>query len=139
MNSIFSTQKVRLLFALALGLFLALPCVLHAEEVEIQLVEVIGMMVIPGDNPLDDPEQFPPTPIQPNGFHASIHGRTLSVTRLQTSIPSAPVTVVNAATGNVVLSRQLTSSMSEQIGTLGMHVLHIETDGGALIGQFVVQ
>lgn len=139
MNSIFSTQKVHLLFALALGLFLALPCVLHAEEVEIQLVEVIGMMVIPGDNPLDDPEQFPPTPIQPNGFHASINGSTLSVTKLQTSIPSAHVTVVNAATGNVVLSRQLTSSMSEQIGTSGMHVLHIQTDGGALVGQFVVQ
>lgn len=139
MNSIFSTQKVRLLFALALGLFLALPSVLHAEEVEIQLMEVIGIGFIPGDNPMDDPEQSPPEPPRPTTFHASINGNTLSVTKLQTSIPSAQVTVVNAATGNVVLSRQLTSSMSEQIGISGMHILHIQTDGGALIGQFVVQ
>lgn len=137
MNSIFSTRKILLLFAL--GLFFALPNVLHAEEVEIQLVEVIGMGFIQGDNPLDDPEQSPPEPPRPTTFHATINGNTLSVTKLQTSIPSAQVTVVNAATGNVVLSRQFTSSMSEQIGTSGMHVLHIQTDGGALVGQFVVQ
>ena len=115
MNSIFSTRKILLLFAL--GLFFALPNVLHAEEVEIQLVEVIGMGFIQGDNPLDDPEQSPPEPPRPTTFHATINGNTLSVTKLQTSIPSAQVTVVNAATGNVVLSRQFTSSMSEQIGT----------------------
>ena len=137
MNSIFSTRKILLLFAL--GLFFALPNVLHAEEVEIQLVEVIGMGFIQGDNPLDDPEQSPPEPPRPTTFHATINGNTLSVTKLQTSIPSAQVTVVNAATGNVVLSRQFTSSMSEQIGTSGMHVLHIQTDGGALVGQFMVQ
>ena len=43
--------------ALVLGALLTIPCVLRAEEVEIQLMEVISMQPLPGDNPLDDPEQ----------------------------------------------------------------------------------
>ena len=41
---------------LALVAFLTMPCVLRAEEVEIQLMEVIGMGTLPGDDHLDDPE-----------------------------------------------------------------------------------
>ncbi len=42
--------------AFLLSILLAMPCVLRAEEVEILLSEVIGMSVLPGDNPLDDPD-----------------------------------------------------------------------------------
>ena len=42
------------LFALVLGVLLTIPCVLRAEEVEIQLMEVIGMGTLPGDDPFDD-------------------------------------------------------------------------------------
>lgn len=54
-------MKTKIL-ALALGLLLTMPCVLHAEEVEIQLMEVVQMMPLPGDNPLDDPDRNPETP-----------------------------------------------------------------------------
>lgn len=39
------------LMALVLGAFLTIPCALRAEEVEIQLMEVIQMEPLPGDNP----------------------------------------------------------------------------------------
>ena len=46
-------------FALVLGALLTIPCVLRAEDVEIQLMEVVEMGFIEGDSPLDDPEQCP--------------------------------------------------------------------------------
>jgi len=49
-------MKTKIL-ALVLGTLLTIPCVLRADEVEIQLMEVIEMGTIPGDDPLDDPEQ----------------------------------------------------------------------------------
>ena len=39
----------------------------------------------------------------------------------------------------VVVNEQFTTTMSEQISTSGTYVLRIETAGGALVGQFVVQ
>lgn len=36
--------------ALALSILFAMPCVLHAEEVEIQLMEIIGIGFMPGDH-----------------------------------------------------------------------------------------
>ena len=127
------------LLALAVGALLAMPCVLHAEEIEIQLVEVIQMTPLPGYDPLDDPEQSEPTPTRPNDFRATINGNTLSIEKREEAIPSAQVTVVNAATGGVVVNQQFTTTLSEQIATQGVYVLHIETAGGALTGQFVVQ
>ncbi|MBO4332044.1 MAG: hypothetical protein J5875_02650, partial [Paludibacteraceae bacterium] len=44
----------------------------------------------------------------------------------------------NAQLGSVVLNQQFTESLSEPIVTSGMYVLRIETDGGALVGQFMV-
>ena len=116
--------------ALALGLLLAMPCALHAEEVEIQLMEVISLQPLPGNDPLDDPEQTSPQPTRPNNFH---------IIKLEESIPSAQATVVNASTGGIVLNQQFTTSLTEQISNTGVYVLHIETAGGALVGQFVVQ
>lgn len=124
---------------LALGLLFTMPCVLYAEEVEIQLMEVISMQPLPGDNPLDDPDQYPDEPPRPNNFRATINVNNLSITKLESSIPSAQATVVNASTGSIVLNQQFTNSLSQQISNAGVYVLHIQTTGGALVGQFMVQ
>lgn len=125
--------------ALVLGALFTMPCVLHAEEVEIQLMEVIQMEPLPGDDPLDDPIQHPTTPTRPRSFRATINGNSLSVLKQDATIPSAQATVVNAQTGSIVINQQFTNSLSEQISTLGIYVLHINTEGGALVGQFIVQ
>ena len=127
------------LLALVLGALLTIPCVLHAEEIEIQLEEVIQMTPLPGDNPLDDPEQSEPTPTRPNDFRATINGNTLSIEKREAAIPSAQAIVVNAATGGIVVNQQFTNSLLEQISVQGVYALRIETAGGALVGQFVVQ
>ena len=129
----------RTFIALAVGALLAMPCVLHAEEIEIQLVEVIQMTPLPGVDPLDGAEQSGTNPTRPNDFRATINGNTLSVSKENEAIPSAQAIVVNAATGGVVVNQQFTNTLSEQIATQGVYVLHIETAGGALVGQFIVQ
>ena len=125
--------------ALVLGALLTMPCMLYAEEVEIQLMEVISMGFIPGDGTLDNPEQSEPNPTRPTSFHATIDGNTLAINKQDEAIPSAQATVVNASTGSIVINKQFTTSLSEQISTSGVYVLHIETAGGALVGQFIVQ
>ena len=126
--------------ALVLGALLTMPCTLCAEEVVIQLMEVIGMGTLPGDNPLDNPEQSPSVPPCPSCFHATIDGTALSIINQEPDdFPSAQAIVVNASTGGIVVNEQFTSSLQEQISNAGVYVLHIETEGGALVGQFVVQ
>ena len=125
--------------AFLLSILLTVPCVLHAEEVEIQLMEVIQMEMIGGDEPLDGPTQSDENPTRPNSFRATINGSTLSISKQDEAIPSAQAIVVNAATGSIVVNEQFTTTMSEQISTSGTYVLRIETAGGALVGQFVVQ
>lgn len=127
------------IFTLALVALFALPCMLLADEVVIPLMEVIGMGTIPGDNPLDGPTQSDENPTRPTSFHATINGNMLAISIEEPSIPSAEATVVNASTGSTVLNQQFSGTLSEQIATPGVYVLHIETDGGALVGQFVVQ
>ena len=126
-------------FALVLGALLTIPCVLRAEEVEIQLMEVISMQPISGDAPLDDPIQSPGVPTRPNDFRALINGNQLSILKQESAIPSAQATVVKASTGSMVLNQQFTNSLSEQIATPCVYVLRISTAGGDLVGQFVVQ
>ncbi len=123
----------------ALAMLFAMPCVLHAEEIEIQLMEVVQMMPLPGDNPLDDSDQSPKDPPRPGSFRATINGTSLSINRQDNNIPSAQATVVNAANGSIVLNQQFTSSLLSQIANSGMYILHIQTASGALVGQFVVQ
>ena len=60
----------------ALSALLAMPCILRAEEVEIQLMEVIQMTPLPGVDPLDDPDQYPSNPPRPTNFRATINGNT---------------------------------------------------------------
>ena len=123
-----------------LAVLLAMPCILHAEEIEIQLMEVIGVGVLPGgDGPLDNPTQSGEDPTRPTDFRASINGNSLAISKRNEAIPSAQATVVNAQTGSIVVNQQFTSSLTEQIATSGVYVLHIQTAGGALVGQFVVQ
>ena len=125
--------------ALALCALFVMPCVLHAEEVEIQLMAVIEMGFIPGDSPLDDYEPIGENPTRPTDFRASIDGNTLAIEKREASIPSAHALVVNAATGSIVVNEQFTTSLLEQITISGVYVLRIDTDGGALTGQFIVQ
>ena len=132
------TMKTKIL-ALVLGAILTIPCVLRAEEVEIQLTEVVGMSIIPGDGPLDGPDTEGTTPTRPTNFRATIDGNLLAITKQEASIPFAQATVVNATTGGIVLNQQFTTSLSEQIATPSVYVLRISTAGGDLVGQFVVQ
>ena len=129
----------RTFIALVLGALLTVPCVLHAEEVEIQLMEVIQMTPLPGDDPLDDPDQYPSEPPRPRNFRATINGNTLSIEKREAAIPSAQAIVVNASTGSIVVNEQFTNSLLEQISAQGVYALRIETAGGALVGPFVVQ
>ena len=126
------------ILALALGLLFTMPYALRAEEVEITLMPVVGMGYIPGDEPLDGPSQSGDNPTRPTDFHAVRNGNTLSITKQNEDIPSARAIVVKAANGSIVLNQQFTESLSEPIATSGMYVLRIETDGGALVGQFMV-
>lgn len=129
----------RTFIALVLGALLTIPCALRAEEVEIQLMEVIQMTPLPGVDPLDGNDHMGDTPTRPTSFRATINGNTLSIEKREEAIPSAQATVVNAATGGVVVNQQFTNTLSEQIAIQGVYVLRIETAGGALVGQFIVQ
>lgn len=130
---------MRKILSLALVAFLTLPCALRAEEVVIQLMEVIQMGTLPGDDPLDGPDKEPIDPTRPTSFHATIDGNNLSITKEDENIPVAQALVVKASTGSLVLNQQFTNSLQEQIANTGVYVLRIETAGGALVGQFMVQ
>lgn len=131
-------MKTKIL-ALALSLLITMPCVLHAEEIEIQLMEVVQLIPLPGDDPLDGHSEEGTNPTRPTSFRATINGTSLSINRQDSNIPSAQATVVNAANGSIVLNQQFTSSLLSQIANSGMYILHIQTASGALVGQFVVQ
>ncbi len=126
-------------FTLVLAVLFLMPCMLRAEEVVIQLMEVVSMSQLPGEDPLDGPDDYPDVPPRPTDFRATIDGHFLRIIKQDSNIPSAQVAVVNASTGGMVLNQLMTDSMEETISNNGVYVLHIETDGGALVGQFIVQ
>ena len=72
-------KKIKFL-ALALGMILAMPMFLTAdeEEVEFQLVEVVGLQL--GDNPLDGSGEIGTPTSRPTDFLTTIAGRMLAVT-----------------------------------------------------------
>ena len=127
------------ILAMALSVLFVMPCVLHAEEIEIQLFEVIGMSPLPGDDPLDGSDTPPINPTRPNDFHATINGNSLLINKQNFDIPFAHATVVHAPTGNTVVNQQFTTCLNEQINLIGVFILHIQTAFGELIGQFIVQ
>lgn len=108
-------------------------------ETVIVLHEVIEAGFLGGDGPLDNPDEEGDTPTRPTSFRATINGNSLTILRQDNAIPSAQATVVNAQTGSIVVNQQFTSSLLEQIANAGVYVLHIQTAGSALVGQFVVQ
>ena len=126
------------IMALSVMLF-AMPSILRAEETVIPLFEVISMTPLPGDNPLDGNDHLGNLPPSPTDFHATINGNAFSITNQNNDIPSAQAIVVNASTGSIVVNEQFTESLEEQIPNAGVYVLNIQTDGGALTGQFLVQ
>ena len=126
------------IFAMVLGVLITIPYSLKADEVEIPLQVIVEMQQPNGDSPLDDAGHMGQTPTRPGDFHAVHNGNTLSITRQNSSIPSAHATVVKVSNGSIVLNQQFTESLSEQIPA-GTYVLHIQTDGGALVGQFIIQ
>ena len=126
------------IFALVLSMLIAMPCFLHAEEVEIQLFEVVGMGMIPGDDPLDNPDKEGSTPTRPTNFHATINGNILSISIEEPAITSAQAVVTNNAGGTVV-NQSFSTVLVEPIANSGAYVLEIQTDGGSLMGFFNVQ
>jgi len=131
-------MKVKII-TLVLSILFAMPVFLCAEEMEIPLMEVVGMEVIEGDNPLDDPDQYPDTPPRPTDFRATINGNSLTILKQDEAIPSAQAVVVNASTGSVVVNEQFTNSLSRPIANAGVYVLRIATANGELTGQFIVE
>ena len=73
-------------FTLVLSALFLMPCALRAEEVVIQLMEVVTMSPIPGDDPLDGPEQSGNNPTRPNDFRATVDGHFLRVTKQNANI-----------------------------------------------------
>lgn len=124
-------------FSLLLCLVLVAPSA-FAETV-IVLHEVVEIGFIGGDSPLDSPDVEGDTPPRPTDFRATIDGNALSITKEDKAIPFAQAIVVKASTGSLVLNQQFTNSLQEQITNAGVYVLRIETAGGALVGQFMVQ
>ena len=123
-------------FALALGLIVAMPMFLTAdeEEVEIQLVEVMG--TLPGDDPLDGLGEVGSYPPHPNQFRATIAGRYLAVT---SDNANATQVIVRNASGNVVLNRQFVGFTAEQLGASGAHTIEIRNGGLTLVGSFTAR
>ena len=126
------------IFALVLSMLIAMPCFLHAEEVEIQLFEVVGMGFLPGDDPLDDPDKEGTNPPRPNDFHATINGNILSISIEEPTITSAQAVVTNNVGGTVV-NQSFSTVLVEPIANSGTYVLEIQTEGGSLMGFFNVQ
>ena len=122
--------------ALALGLILAMPMFLTADEpeVEILLVEVMGSL--PGDDPLDGPGQSGSDPTRPTDFHATIAGRYLAVTADNANNTQV---IVRNASGNVVLNRQFVGFTAEQLSASGAHSIEIHNGGLTLVGNFQAQ
>lgn len=126
-------------FVLVLGVLLSMPCMLLAEEVEIQLFEVIGMSVMPGDNPLDDPEKIGDTPPRPTSFRAAIDGNLLTVSIEDPAISTANLRVTRQSTHATIVNHSFNSAALEQMPAVDSYVIEIETEGGALIGYFDVR
>ena len=126
------------IFSLLLCLVLVASSSAFAETV-IVLHEVVEIGFIGGDSPLDSPDVEGDTPPRPTDFRATIDGNALSITKEEETIPFAQAIVVKASTGSLVLNQQFTNSFQEQISDAGVYVLRIETAGGALVGQFIVQ
>ena len=119
-------------------LLMALPFVLLAEEqeVEIELIEVVGASVLPGDDPLDGNGEIGTNPTDPSQFYATITGRLLAVNVNNSN--NTQVIVRNAA-GNVVVNTQFYGYTAQQLNASGAHSIEIRNGGMTLVGNFQAQ
>lgn len=128
----------RKIFYLALATIVAMPLSFADEiepEVEIQLFEVVGAGAISGDDPLGSPIPDNPTPPQPNQFHATITGHTLSVTVFNTH---TTYMLVRNVSGSIILSRQFVGHTTEQLPS-GSYSLELISIGVSYLGDFEVE
>ena len=136
-NQYNNRMKTKKLFWLLVSLFLlvvpAAQISASDEEVEIVLMEVSGFL--PGDNPLDNPEQEGNNPPHPLDFRATITGRTLEIT---SGTHDARVIVRNSS--NVqILDRQFVGGTIEQLPAAGNYSLEIQSGSLTLVGVFDAQ
>ena len=127
-------MKTKKLFLLFVSLFLlgvpAMQILSADEEVEIVLMEVSSFL--PGDNPLDSPEQEGNNPPHPLDFSATIAGRTLTI---NSGVHDARV-IVRKGDGTQVLQRQFVGATVEQMPTVGNFSLEIQSGSLTLVGVF---
>ena len=103
-----------------------------AEEVEIPLVEIVGIRRLPSpDESESDRDGGRPT--NPNGFRATINGNVLSITAEELS-QYAQLRVFRA-NGRAIVNRPLYFSAIEQLPD-GLYDIEIVTEDGTLIGNF---
>ena len=116
-------------------LLMAMPFVLFAEEqeVEIELIEVVGAGVLPGDDPLDGNGEIGTNPTDPSQFYATITGRMLAI---NVSNSNNTQVIVRNAAGNVVVNTQFYGYTSHQLNASGAHSIEIHNGGMTLVGQF---
>ena len=126
------------ILALALGLILAMPFVVFAEEheEEIELIEVGGAGLLPGDDPLDGPGQSGSDPTTPTQFCATITGRLLAINVANSNNTQV---IVRNASGNVVLNTQFVGYTAQQLNATGAHSIEIHNGGLTLVGNFQAQ
>ena len=128
-------MKKKKLLAMALGLLLTMPCFLFAEEqeVEIQLIEVVGASIVPGDEPFDGNGESGNNPTHPNQFHVTISGRILHVYVFNTNDTQL---IIRNASGSEVVNAQFVGSAMFIMPTSGSHTLEIHNGGHTFIGNF---
>ena len=130
-------MKTKILY-LVLALLIAIPMSFADEnepEVEIQLFEVVGAGYIGGEEPTGSPFDEGQMPPQPNQFHATITGHTLSVTVFNTH---TTYMLVRNNVGNIVCSRQFVGHTSEQLSS-GSYSLELISIGVSYLGDFEVE
>ena len=132
-------MKTKNLLWLLISLFLltapTLQTFAFGDEVEIVLMEASGLL--PGNNPLDNPDQGGggDTPPRPNEFSATINGQALAIS---SGTHSAQLIVFDEL-GDEVLTRQFVGGTIEQIPAPGSYSLEIQSGSLTLVGAFVAQ
>lgn len=122
--------------ALIMCLLLSAPCILHAEEIEINLFKVEKLESIQHNKSFGDSARLFSNSILPSDFLAVIDGSTLTITKQNASILKAKALIVDATTGNMIINQGFSTTFSSQVQTSGSFWLTIQTNSGTLVGLF---
>lgn len=131
-------MRTRIL-ALVLGALITMPCMLRADEAQVQLFVVLNMESIGGLDPMDNSDYSQGEPPRPNGFRVSISGNRLNVSIQDESVSSALVRVIQQSTNTTVVEQVIYDETTEYLSEAGLYSIEIDTNGGSLVGQFNVQ